>query len=45
MSLDESCIMIAFFLFYGKMENCVLETALAAIKDMKRDNLMNSKEI
>ena len=44
MSLDGGCIMIAFLLFYGKMEKCLLETELAAIKDMKKDNLMNSKE-
>ena len=44
MSLDGGCIMITFLLFYGKMEKCVLETALAAIKDMKGYKLMNSKE-
>lgn len=44
MSLDGGCIMITFLLFYGKMEKCVLEMVLAAIKDMKRDKLMNSKE-
>ena len=40
MSLDGGCIWIAILLFYGKMEKCVLETALAAIKDTKRDILM-----
>lgn len=39
-SQDGGFIWIAILLFYGKMEKCVLETALAAIKDTKRDNLM-----
>lgn len=39
-SQDGGFIWIAILLFYGKMEKYVLETALAAIKDTKRDNLM-----